>query len=228
MKFNLISSLLKINLSLLFSGILLTSYAQSFEIGLDLGTNVTQLNAKNKTTEVTAKSNGYLGYQGGLIFRDQFYQSRKSVSLGWEVDILYSQRKFGDNNVINAYKALEVPVFFKVHMAGFSLGLGGYYAKRLGQVSAYFSTGNDEFDEDPTLYSYADMGVKTSEIGAIASLTYSFPVGSGFLLSPDLRYVYNFVNNSTSPNITRKNTAIEAHIQLTYAFGKSGRSRSRF
>lgn len=183
--------------SILLTWIVLAPAAHALGIKLE--------GAANFSTAVDNMAGGYdhpakLGIGGG---------AEASFGFGgnWSFDagLLYLQRKYGTDipgssvSFTTTQTGIEVPVlvrYWPVHV--FSVGLGGYYMKYLGnlnyEVTLNGVTGN-------TTSTYAAANQTTSDYGLVASIGIDIPIGLMTGLVVDARYEHGLKNNFPSGDV---------------------------
>jgi hypothetical protein len=157
-------------------------------VALVAGANATKVSNSNKTRSYTSDS--LLGYGAGAFVEFRPWMSLGAI--GTETGLLYSHRAIGYGTAATETSAwLELPVLLRVHMAGLSLGAGGYLARALGNIKA---------------------SVRNLDYGYTGALSYSF-ASSAFV---DLRYNGDLRNLAKDDGVTYKFT--EMQLLLGYHF----------
>lgn len=96
-------------------------------------------------------------------------------------------------------KWLSIPVLARYHVIKdyFNVGLGGYWARGIGDYKT--STTTDGVTTSLS-QSYEKQMVHRSDYGLTISVVGSYPVGETFMITGDVRYQYGLRNLSTNPN----------------------------
>jgi len=152
------------------------------------------------STTLTAKTTGRAKYGAGLLVEFPL-----SPRVGFELGALYLTRQYAltyklalvadptlaSEQPIGSLRHgfIQVPAMFKFHLGRvFALGLGGYFANNIGQVTRINNAGEEEKG------SYADARLKRTDYGLSAGLGVAIPMGSSVAFLIDGRYNMGLAN----------------------------------
>jgi hypothetical protein len=171
-----------------------------------VGVNASQ--ATLTSSSATAVSNGYAGYAlgAGLSY------SPMPMTAG-EVDLIYSERKFGFNSTKNSFPTIQVPVFVNYRLMQFYAGAGAYGA--LWKFDGELVKGSKTSDISPT-----DAGQAALEMGFALNAGLNMVV-KGLPLRFDFRRFQSL--NDVASSSSLKGKIVEYQVLVGYNLGVGGK-----
>ena len=146
-------------------------------------------------------------------------------NLSFDIGGLYFQRKYqttvtaGTSNgevQVGTQTALEIPILFRWWLGRvFSIGVGGYYMKYMGDVGLSTTFAGAASPVKSTL-TYADASQSTSDYGATVAVGLDIPLGLTMGLVIDGRYNYGLGNQITGGSSSVKFTDMQALVGLRF------------
>jgi hypothetical protein len=160
------------------------------------------------SSSATAISNGYAGYAAGLGLS----YSPMPMTAG-EVDLLYSERKFGFNSTKNSFPTIQVPLFLHYRLMNIYAGAGLYGA--LWKFDGELVKGSKTSEISPT-----DAGQAALEMGFALDAGMNMMV-MGMPLRFDFRRFQSL--NDVAKSSSLKGKVVEYQILVGYNKGLGGK-----
>lgn len=163
-----------------------------------------------------------IGYGTGILAEFMIVSN-----VGFELGALYLRRNikmhYTLSSVTTTYdiktQTLQFPALFKLWLTPyFSIGLGGYYNKGIGNLKYTTTVGSASSTE--TSSSYSSFGVTTQEYGFAASLGGAIPLSNTIAFILDGRYYYGLASSASRSSDSFKVSDAQLLLGLRFGSGK--------
>jgi|GEM_PF-2900414 len=176
---------------LIFS-LVLSLPAKALDLSVVGGLGFTKPSGDISGTPIVFSSNTAFGVGGLLGFTANWL-------LTFETGLLYMPRKFAQPSFSDVtLTTLQFPLILRFQFVPFfSVGVGGYFAQGIGNVSTTATGSSTSTDVD-----YATFNLSKSDIGLIGSAALYLPVLPTMSLLADFRYLLGLKNISLASTTT--------------------------
>ena len=163
--------------------------------------------ARNTNPTRSYTSDAKFGFGAALLIEGQPLATNGVFTT--EFGLVYAPRNTGYGTFYTEKTTwVELPLLERIHILGFSLGVGGYLAKATGDIKRTYATG-------ATTYTYDDVQRATIDYGAAFAVGYEFKL-IGAKLFADARYNYGLRNLSTAQNLEYKYTDLQLLLGVRF------------